>query len=327
SDTTFKRVYDRLQDLMRERQRNATLVAKARWAIIDRDKFRNLIEDVKEFNDSLIALLPDLSSRTLDADTRFNKNILRPENLQSSTNSFILLPARAGDLLLDLAAQVDNLGFKSTGIAQLNGEEDFNRELNEELAKRNPGGILGSMYYRNGSSLGEDSDGYRLKNLDRERMFVSSPSLLHPALGIAHLILAMSLTQTASRYTRRLNVEHCPNFDNFDIEASPYCEGEIPGTLTVIGYSKARNKYLKSLLPELRTVIQNHRPPTKFPVKYRLDRIMDLKHGSSPKTAENSYYCDLKDSPGFESTVLNYRSKEPLKFQISSMCSWLNGPS
>src|SRR5208282_6769340 len=185
SDTTFKRVYDRLQDLMRERQRNATLVAKARWAIIDRDKFRNLIEDVKEFNDSLIALLPDLSSRTLDADTRFNKNILRPENLQSSTNSFILLPARAGDLLLDLAAQVDNLGFKSTGIAQLNGEEDFNRELNEELAKRNPGGILGSMYYRNGSSLGEDSDGYRLKNLDRAYMFVSSPSLLHPALGTA----------------------------------------------------------------------------------------------------------------------------------------------
>ena len=178
--------YDRLLNRISERQRSTTFAAKARWAIVDRIKFRTLIDDIKAFNDSLFTLLPDSSHRTVDtrqAIHPFSETIHGPENLLSSIKRFILLPDGARDLLLELAAQVENVSFKSASKTQLNDEEDLNRGLVEEQAKRNPGGVLGSMFYRNGSGVGEESDRYRLKGPRLERIFVSTLSLPHPALG------------------------------------------------------------------------------------------------------------------------------------------------
>jgi hypothetical protein len=184
SNTRLKRVYDRLLNRVTERQRSTTFVAKARWAIIDRVKFRTLIDDVKAFNDSLFTLLPDSSHRmveTMQAIPPFSKTTSELENLQSSSKGFNLLPARARDLLLESAAQGENVSFKSASKAQLN--DDLNRGLVEEQANSNPGGVLGSFFCPNGSGVGEELDKYRLKGPGLERIFVSTLSLPHPALG------------------------------------------------------------------------------------------------------------------------------------------------
>src|SRR5437762_2849880 len=98
----------------------------------------------------------------------------------------------------------------------------------------------------------------------------------------------------------------CPNISNFDIEAHPYYEGEVPGTITLIGYLKERTKYLESPQRASRTVMHNPRPPTRFPAKYLLDRITHLKiHDSCLKSTEEVYYRDLRGSAGFTSIVGN----------------------
>ena len=57
----FKRAYEGLRGSARDRQRTTPITKKTIWAVQDKKKFQTLIAEIKDFNDSLGALFPDLS--------------------------------------------------------------------------------------------------------------------------------------------------------------------------------------------------------------------------------------------------------------------------
>lgn len=83
----FKRTYDKFRHNPSRRQRETSLVTKAKWAIRDEGKFRLLVEELKGINDSLSSLLPGVKERTR-VETR--NEILRStdaQQLQSIINA------------------------------------------------------------------------------------------------------------------------------------------------------------------------------------------------------------------------------------------------
>ena len=60
----FTRTYENIRRSARNRQRTTPLTRKTIWAIHDKKKFQTLIAEIKDFNDGLEALFPDLSSQT-----------------------------------------------------------------------------------------------------------------------------------------------------------------------------------------------------------------------------------------------------------------------
>lgn len=56
----FRRAYENLRRVARERQRNTHMIRISKWAVNDRKKFMELVAEVRGFNDSLESLLPDV---------------------------------------------------------------------------------------------------------------------------------------------------------------------------------------------------------------------------------------------------------------------------
>jgi len=59
----FRRAYENLRRVARERQRNTHMTRISKWAVNDRKKFMALVAEVRGFNDSLESLLPDVKLR------------------------------------------------------------------------------------------------------------------------------------------------------------------------------------------------------------------------------------------------------------------------
>ncbi|KAK3303069.1 prion-inhibition and propagation, helo domain-containing protein, partial [Chaetomium strumarium] len=55
----FKRAYENLRRVARDRQRDAPLARRTVWAVRDRSKFAALVAELRGFNDSLESLFPD----------------------------------------------------------------------------------------------------------------------------------------------------------------------------------------------------------------------------------------------------------------------------
>lgn len=62
----FKRTYQTLRRVARDRQRTTPLARKTLWAIHDRKKFLQLVEEIHGFNDSLENLFPDVKARATE---------------------------------------------------------------------------------------------------------------------------------------------------------------------------------------------------------------------------------------------------------------------
>jgi hypothetical protein len=60
----FKRTYEKFHSAAKANQQNASLKSTAKWAIVDKKHFRQLIADLRDFNDSLSALFPDVEDHT-----------------------------------------------------------------------------------------------------------------------------------------------------------------------------------------------------------------------------------------------------------------------
>lgn len=55
----FKRAYDNLRMMARERHTATSMVRKTVWAVRDRKEFEVLVAELRSFNDSLGSLFPD----------------------------------------------------------------------------------------------------------------------------------------------------------------------------------------------------------------------------------------------------------------------------
>ena len=58
--TTFQKTYSKFLDAAVKRQRATSFTKIARWAVKDKRRFENFVEDLRSFNDSLCALFPDI---------------------------------------------------------------------------------------------------------------------------------------------------------------------------------------------------------------------------------------------------------------------------
>jgi hypothetical protein len=63
----FKRAYDSLRRMARERQRGTTLARKAIWAVRDCKRFEVFVTELRGFNDSLESLFPDAQMKIAEA--------------------------------------------------------------------------------------------------------------------------------------------------------------------------------------------------------------------------------------------------------------------
>jgi hypothetical protein len=59
----FRRAYENLRRVARERQHNTHLIRRSKWAVNDRRKFMALVAEVRGFNDSLESLFLDVKLR------------------------------------------------------------------------------------------------------------------------------------------------------------------------------------------------------------------------------------------------------------------------
>jgi len=85
--STFKRTYDKFKHDPARRQKETSIKTKARWAIVDEKRFRDLIEEMKGINDSLNQLVPGVKERSR---VQMRTEIMRSNNeqqLQSLVNS------------------------------------------------------------------------------------------------------------------------------------------------------------------------------------------------------------------------------------------------
>ncbi|KAK4244267.1 small glutamine-rich tetratricopeptide repeat-containing protein 2 [Corynascus novoguineensis] len=63
----FKRAYENLRKVARDRQRDTPLTRRTVWAVRDRKKFITLVAELRSFNDSLESLFPDAQARAAEA--------------------------------------------------------------------------------------------------------------------------------------------------------------------------------------------------------------------------------------------------------------------
>jgi tetratricopeptide (TPR) repeat protein len=63
----FKRAYENLRRVARDRQRDTPLARRTVWAVRDRNKFTALVAELRGFNDSLESLFPDAQARAAEA--------------------------------------------------------------------------------------------------------------------------------------------------------------------------------------------------------------------------------------------------------------------
>ncbi|KAH6626043.1 prion-inhibition and propagation-domain-containing protein [Chaetomium sp. MPI-SDFR-AT-0129] len=63
----FKRAYENLRRVARDRQRDTPLTRRTVWAVRDRKKFMVLVAELRGFNDSLESLFPDAQARAAEA--------------------------------------------------------------------------------------------------------------------------------------------------------------------------------------------------------------------------------------------------------------------
>ncbi len=63
----FKRAYETLRRVARDRQRDTPLTLRTVWAVRDRKRFMTLVTELRGFNDSLESLFPDARARAAEA--------------------------------------------------------------------------------------------------------------------------------------------------------------------------------------------------------------------------------------------------------------------
>lgn len=108
----FKRAYTSLQKSAMVYQQKTPLKLKARWAIGDRTKFLDLVAEIRGFNDSLVSLFPDITSKTAE---RLREDI----DASDEVDSLQLLEQASVDgheeIWESASMRLSNLGATATG--------------------------------------------------------------------------------------------------------------------------------------------------------------------------------------------------------------------
>ncbi|KAJ5369216.1 uncharacterized protein N7496_008976 [Penicillium cataractarum] len=107
--TTFQRTYARFQQRTSKVQASTSAFKKAKWAITDERKFRNLVAELKAINDSLDSLLPAIRDKTR---VQMRTAIMRSTDVDQLQNL-----VTAADEATDLIAETASLRLEMLSIS------------------------------------------------------------------------------------------------------------------------------------------------------------------------------------------------------------------
>lgn len=102
---TFRKTYSNFQTRVSSSQRKTNPLIKARWAISDERKFRELIVELKAINDSLMGLLPAIRNKTrvkMRAEIMQSTDIGQLQNLVNAADDAADLVSETATLRLEM---------------------------------------------------------------------------------------------------------------------------------------------------------------------------------------------------------------------------------
>ena len=121
----FKRACESLRRSAKDRQRTTPLTRKTTWAVQDKKKFQTLIAEIKDFNDSLEALFPDLSTQTahlIRTDIDESVEIRHLQILQEATADDLEEISETASMRLKTLGTIDTVSQPSA--LAMTGEDD-----------------------------------------------------------------------------------------------------------------------------------------------------------------------------------------------------------
>jgi len=205
----FKRAYESLRLSAKNRQRTTPLTRKTIWAVHDKKKFQTLITEIKDFNDSLDALFPDLSSKTahlIRTDIDQSVEVRDLHILQEATADDHEEISETASMRLETLGSTISLEVSTVageGPVQVVGDTEESKDmLTKELEalekyvhKKNEGALTLSIYgpqsYSARVTANAYWDGERERDgywRNREMGFLE---LLHPSFGKAFFVRNM----------------------------------------------------------------------------------------------------------------------------------------
>ncbi|GKT86900.1 TPR domain containing protein [Colletotrichum tofieldiae] len=306
--TTFRRTYTRFQEAAVQTQRAATVVTTARWAIKDKRRFQRFIEELRDFNDSLGALFPDLDENVRQEMAGEIKSATNLENLQIVEQAVTDMEAHdelveaASVRITELSQYTRSLADDHLDIGTMEdtldtGEEDgstagaggvnVNRlakqlEKLEVVLRANLKGslhlsiwhIFGGRYSGFLAWEGVESDEYRAQ-VDRGIEY------RRPSYPAWTLMYAPEKTQ---------NVQE--NWADHDSEAGRKYEGRYPGTRTVEGYAADFSAWARRADLELAA------GPPEHKMGFLVERLRSLQVERSLPWNEETIIKDVEELIG-----------------------------
>ncbi|PWW72109.1 hypothetical protein C7212DRAFT_287205 [Tuber magnatum] len=276
--TTFKRTLERFNSASASNQRNTALKASAKWVIVDKKRFRTLVEDLRGFNDSLSALLPDIDSfarqeivadigESVDAD---ELRLIEQAAVMGSHYDF----SEAVSVRLSQISQVthrDNGNESVSTASTLPQPVDVEKlvkqigKLEAQLRAQNKGMLDVSINETYGNYWGfvtwdEVKGDEWYMAIEKELEFVK-PSYL--AWGLQYATDNEKIKEAGSS-----------GFERLDPEAGRNYHGKFPGTKTVEGYASEFQHWADQHIPkDPETCFVSTHPAPSLGVKELIERI------------------------------------------------------
>ncbi|KZL78848.1 tpr domain containing protein [Colletotrichum incanum] len=225
--TTFRRTYTRFQEAAVQTQRAATVVATARWAIKDKRRFQRFIEELRDFNDSLCALFPDLDEHVRQEMVGEIKSATNLEDLQIVEQA--VTDMEANDELVEAASvRITELSQYTHSLADDNLDlETIGETLDPEEEEDGSTTVAGGI---NVNRLAKQLE--KLEVVLRANLKGSLHLSIWHAFGGRPSYPAWTLM-----YAPQKTQNEQGNWADHDSEAGRKYEGRYPGTRTVEGYA------------------------------------------------------------------------------------------
>ncbi|KAK4141493.1 heterokaryon incompatibility protein S [Dichotomopilus funicola] len=259
--TTFKKTYTRFRTSASQTQHAASLATTVRWAIREKKRFQRFIDDLRGFNDSLVALFPDVGSQACEA-------MAAEINTSTDLGSLQVIEQAVGDLengdegLAEAASlRITEISQHTTSLATNDDDDDDAessstaiqgiRDVNmkmltqqlEKLGVAIKAELKGSLqisvqdfgfgdHYGSLNWRGMENNEFGIEE-GREREYVQCPYLAW------YLMYA----------SEKNGFEH-GDFSHRDSEANRKFEGRFPGTRTVEGYGASFGTWARVHKPD-----------------------------------------------------------------------------
>ncbi|KAF7172146.1 hypothetical protein CNMCM5623_004400 [Aspergillus felis] len=301
---TFKKTYARLQASASRIQKQTPLVAAARWAIKDKKKFERFVNDLRDFNDSLTLLFPDVEENTRTTMIAEIKESTDLDSLQLVENAVSDL-AGGEELVEAASSRITEISKYSTSVAETAATEITNdsiadvnverisRQLEKmEVTMSKRVELRGSLQFQLSSLGGQiflrydffgiPYDDYVVE-IQKEMEYVNPP------------YQAWSLMYMSNR-ERTLQLD----FSQQDVESDRKSHGRYPGTYTMDGYIAEFNMWLRNsnATPQQFSNTNGLLPGTPLDVLVERVRRIRLQGGQSWNFDSRSPGKDLSELLG-----------------------------